>query len=252
MRREIAGNNSGNTYKKYICLVAALSVAAFTRLHAETGAQQLGEIDLLELTRSSFVMVALFILSVVTLTFIVERFLYFKKIGIPIDTVMKTSKEFLKNHAFEQLIEWCESHISPLTVTIKAIVENRDKSKADLEEITEIIKMQQKSEMEKFMVILSSAVASAPLLGLLGTVMGIIKAFADLAKSGTGGPAVVASGVSEALVTTAFGLVVAIPALFVFNFFSNKIRRITAEMETNSRIIQLMIAEVQLPDNSNN
>jgi len=71
----------------------------------------------------------------------------------------------------------------------------------------------------------------APLLGLFGTVVGIIRAFADIARTGSGGGAVVAMGVSEALMTTAAGIIVAVIATVFFNFFVRRIRTRTAHLE---------------------
>ncbi len=71
----------------------------------------------------------------------------------------------------------------------------------------------------------------APLLGLFGTVVGIIRAFADIARTGSGGGAVVAMGVSEALLTTAAGIIVAVIATVAFNFFVRRIRTRTAHLE---------------------
>ena len=71
----------------------------------------------------------------------------------------------------------------------------------------------------------------APMLGLLGTVLGMIKAFAVISQSGTGNPGLVASGISEALITTAAGLMIGIPALALYHYFRGKIDRFIFEME---------------------
>ncbi len=81
-----------------------------------------------------------------------------------------------------------------------------------------------------------------PMLGLLGTVMGMIKAFNVISESGTGNPGLVASGISEALITTAAGLIVGIPALAVYHFFRGKVDRLVYEMEEASL---LFVEDVQ-------
>ncbi len=81
----------------------------------------------------------------------------------------------------------------------------------------------------------------APFIGLFGTVVGIIKAFRDLALSGTGGPTVVARGIAEALVATAAGLAVAIPAVIIFNYFTRRVKVIMSELEIfSARLIITM------------
>jgi biopolymer transport protein ExbB len=69
-------------------------------------------------------------------------------------------------------------------------------------------------------------------MGLLGTVMGVLRAFHDLAKSGSGGPSIVAAGISEALITTVADLVVAIPAAIVYNYFNFRLRSVVVDMNT--------------------
>jgi biopolymer transport protein ExbB len=83
----------------------------------------------------------------------------------------------------------------------------------------------------------------APMLGLLGTVLGMIKAFAVISKSGTGNPGLVASGISEALITTATGLAIGIPALALYHYFRGKIDRIIFEMEE----VSLQLIEELVP-----
>ena len=87
---------------------------------------------------------------------------------------------------------------------------------------------------------LATVGATAPFVGLLGTTMGIVNAFAGMAASGSGGLAAISAGVAEALITTAFGLIVAIPAVWAYNYFQTKIDNLTAEMtyivEGNDRL----------------
>jgi len=78
---------------------------------------------------------------------------------------------------------------------------------------------------------------NAPFIGLFGTVLGIIKAFADLSKNQAGGAAAVMSGISEALVATAVGLMVAIPAVIFFNFFQGKVRKAMARVDAMAHLV---------------
>ena len=81
----------------------------------------------------------------------------------------------------------------------------------------------------------------APFIGLFGTVIGIIKAFQELALAGSGGPAVVAKGIAEALVATAAGMAVAIPAVIIYNFYMRKVKNISVEMEVVSSRLLVML-----------
>ena len=83
--------------------------------------------------------------------------------------------------------------------------------------------------------VLATVGATAPFVGLLGTTMGIVNAFTGMAASGSGGLSAISAGVAEALITTAFGLIVAIPAVWMFNYFTTKIDNLTAEMTYSSK-----------------
>jgi len=87
--------------------------------------------------------------------------------------------------------------------------------------------------------------ATAPFVGLLGTVMGIVNAFTGMAQSGAGGLGAISAGIAEALITTALGILVAIPAVWAFNYFSTKIDNLTVEMTyTSKEMIDYLIKGV--------
>src|SRR5690242_19174522 len=101
------------------------------------------------------------------------------------------------------------------------------------------------TDLKRGLGVLATVGATAPFVGLLGTTMGIVNAFTGMAASGSGGLASISSGVSEALITTAFGLIVAIPAVWLFNYFQIKIDNLTAEMTyTSKEMIDYMIKNV--------
>jgi biopolymer transport protein ExbB/biopolymer transport protein TolQ len=83
--------------------------------------------------------------------------------------------------------------------------------------------------------ILATTGSTAPFVGLLGTTMGIVNAFTGMAASGGGGLGAISAGIAEALITTAFGLLVAIPAVWMYNYFQTKVDNITAEMTYSSK-----------------
>jgi len=86
------------------------------------------------------------------------------------------------------------------------------------------------SEFKRGLGVLGTVGSTAPFVGLLGTTMGIVNAFTGMAASGSGGLAAIGGGIAEALITTAFGLIVAIPAVWAYNYFTTKIDNLTAEM----------------------
>ena len=102
------------------------------------------------------------------------------------------------------------------------------------------------AELKRGLGILATTGSTAPLVGLLGTVMGIVNAFTGMAASGGGGSlASVSAGIAEALITTAFGLIVAIPAVWLYNYFTTKIDFLSVEMTyTSKELIDYLIKSV--------
>jgi biopolymer transport protein ExbB/biopolymer transport protein TolQ len=102
------------------------------------------------------------------------------------------------------------------------------------------------AELKRGLGLLATTGATAPFVGLLGTVMGIVNAFTGMAASGGGGSlASVSAGIAEALITTAFGLIVAIPAVWLYNYFTTKIDFLGVEMTYNSKeLIDYLIKSV--------
>ena len=99
--------------------------------------------------------------------------------------------------------------------------------------------------LKRGLAILATVGATAPFVGLLGTVFGIINAFAGMATSGSGGITAIAAGIAEALIATGFGLIVAIPAVWFYNYFTTKIDNLTAEMTyTSKEMIDYLIKGV--------
>ena len=139
----------------------------------------------------------------------------------------------------EEILKLCKDKTDSVSKSVTKIVSNMDINFDELDNshrqviegiISESI-LEQTTELEKGMSLLGTVVNAAPQLGLLGTVTGMIAAFSVLTRNGTSTAKIVAGGISEALYTTAFGLIVAIPALVFYNYFNRRIDVIVAEME---------------------
>ena len=139
----------------------------------------------------------------------------------------------------EEILRLCKDKTDSVSKSVTKIVSNMDINFDELDNshrqviegiISESI-LEQTTELEKGMSLLGTVVNAAPQLGLLGTVTGMIAAFSALTRNGTSTAKIVAGGISEALYTTAFGLIVAIPALVFYNYFNRQIDIIVAEME---------------------
>lgn len=139
----------------------------------------------------------------------------------------------------EEILKLCKDKTDSVSKSVSKIVSNMDINFDELDNshrqviegiISESI-LEQTTELEKGISLLGTVVNAAPQLGLLGTVTGMIAAFSALTRNGTSSAKIVAGGISEALYTTAFGLIVAIPALVFYNYFNRRIDVIVAEME---------------------
>ena len=145
----------------------------------------------------------------------------------------------LRTGSREEILKLCKDKTDSVSKSVAKIVSNMDINFDELDNshrqviegiISESI-LEQTTELEKGMSLLGTVVNAAPQLGLLGTVTGMIAAFSALTRNGTSTAKIVAGGISEALYTTAFGLIVAIPALVFYNYFNRRIDVIVAEME---------------------
>src|SRR4029077_19217502 len=108
-----------------------------------------------------------------------------------------------------------------------------------VEEKLQIALSEQKLELERNLGVIGTMGNTAPLIGLLGTVWGIMRAFHDMAQTGSAGPSVVAAGVAEALFTTAAGLLVAVPAVMLYNHFVRRIAVMLTVAENHARTLRI-------------
>lgn len=177
----------------------------------------------------------LILFSVIVTSIVIERVWLLSKLGGAIDSLTAAVCAALEKgdlNAASSLINE-RMAASPAARVYGALMPMI--RKADVEEILECGERRRLDEarlMKRNVWVLGSVAASAPFIGLYGTVIGIIKAFHQMAVMGTGGFAVVAAGISEALVATALGLIVAILALLTFNYLQVKI----ANLDTLLRV----------------
>jgi biopolymer transport protein ExbB len=133
---------------------------------------------------------------------------------------------------------------SPLGRILAAGLVNRQHSRIVMKEAIEEVGRQVVHDLERYLNTLGTIASIAPLLGLLGTVIGMIKVFAAIMTAGVGNPTVLAGGISEALITTAAGLSVAIPSLMFHRYFGGKVERLVVKMEEQAlKMVEVMQGE---------
>jgi biopolymer transport protein ExbB len=190
-----------------------------------------------------WVLYILIALSIWCLAVIWDRFFLFRARAKEQELLGNKVPELLAKGKIQEAQELVENAKSPEGVILKALLANLPLGKEALEQILESSKIQERMILEENLLILGTLGNNAPFIGLFGTVLGIIKAFNDLALAGTSGPAVVMRGVSEALVATAMGLLIAIPAVVSYNYFQGQIKR---SLLNADRLCRLILAYVPL------
>src|SRR5499426_3392367 len=191
--------------------------------------------------RSSPVMVIILLCSVVTLGFALERSLYFwRRRGRP-DAFFRAAAERVRTGKVKEAVFECVSTPHPVGPVAAEVLRNAHLPSAAVEEKMHIALSEQRLQLERNLGVLGTMGNTAPLIGLLGTVWGIMRAFHDMASTGSAGPSVVAAGVAEALFTTAAALVVAVPAVMLYNQFTRRITVMLTVAENHARTLRLAI-----------
>ncbi len=184
-------------------------------------------------------------LSVLSIGVMIERWLFLRARRIDYDELARDLRRALKeedNTALEK--KYGKSLAMPAQVALRGVAERSRGIDVASEAMNEE-KARAKLDHERYLVVLGTLGNNAPFIGLFGTVLGIIKAFDDLRKDASAGADVVHQGISEALVATAIGLLVAIPAVVAFNYFN---RRIRAAVSATDEIAHVVLGELHASD----
>ncbi len=197
--------------------------------------------DWIEAMRTSPVMVIILFCSVLTLGFAIERAIYFwNRRGNP-DGLLATALVALRSGNSEEAERICSKETHPVGPVAADLIRSMDENPEASEERLHIALSEQRLQMERNLGFLGTMGNTAPLLGLLGTVWGIMRAFHDMARTGSAGPSVVAAGVAEALFTTAAGLLVAVPAVMIYNHFVRRVGIMLTVAENHARTLRMNV-----------
>ncbi len=176
-------------------------------------------------------MVVLLLCSVLVITFAIERWWYFQRTRYSSTSFKESMRKYLTRNQLGEFANFCKQGKGSLGTIMAAAVDNLSAGRDEVDQILDTEMEKEQVQMERNLIVLGTLANIAPLLGLFGTVVGIIRAFKDIAVTGSGGSSVIAMGVSEALLTTAAGIVVAVIATVFYNMFSRKIRVRVTEAE---------------------
>ncbi len=198
--------------------------------------------DMLEILQSGgWLIMPLLLSSVLALAIVAERYWALRRRAV------------VPPHLVEQIMSWHQENqinrenldllrrSSPLGRMLAAGLVNRNHPREVMKESLEESGRHEVHEMERHLSALGTIAAGAPLVGLLGTVIGMIKVFDAITLGGVGDPTVLSTGISEALITTATGLAVAIPSLIFYRMLRRKVDELVVEMEQAAiRIVEVI------------
>lgn len=192
--------------------------------------------------KGGFVMWPILLLGILAVVIIVERLLYLKRIKVDEDKLFERVKGALEKGHYDEAKSICDNTESPLGALIQTGIDNRNEADHIQRELLKDAASQEVPRLEKHIGSLGTISHIAPLLGLLGTVTGNIAAFGVLGSFGSvSDPSVLARGIAEALITTAAGIIVAIPAVIFYNYLVGRVNGIITRMETQVNDLVLVL-----------
>ncbi len=176
--------------------------------------------------------------SIFAFAIMIEKFWHLHKIRINTQDFLAKILEKMKRHEVKEALALCDATISPIARILKAGILKYDRPKQQIVEAIEDASLYEVPKLEKNLPMLATIGHIAPLLGLLGTVTGMVRCFQSVQAKATTlhpvSPGDLAGGIWEALLTTVAGLVVAIPTYVAYNYLVNRINHYVLEMEKAS------------------
>ena len=189
------------------------------------------------------VMIPIGLCALIATVIILERLMFFSSIKKGQRDLLPRMKSSIDKGHYDEAAAICDTVESPVSRLMKTGISYREYSEAAIKEAVMNQANREIPRLERYLSTLGTIANIATLLGLLGTVTGNIQAFGVLGDMGTmGNPAVLAAAIAEALVTTAAGLIVSIPAIIFYNYFIAEVNRMVTEMEASVSDLVLLLA----------
>lgn len=180
----------------------------------------------------------LLLCSVVALAISIERFFFLRRVHVDGEKLMRTVNECLGRGSPAEAKGICEATPGPVAKVLAAALAQPELPKAEIRDSVRAVALAEVPVLERYLPSLSTVVTISPLLGLLGTISGLMKVFRVISGGGIGNYTQLSVGIAEALITTFAGLSIAIPFLVVYNGLSSKVDSLVNEME--QRVAELL------------
>lgn len=192
------------------------------------------------------VMWPLLAFSVIAAGVVVERLIALRRARINVHEFLpKVRKALVVNRSIREAVKVCEEYRGPVASILKAGLMKYGQPKEDVEKTIENAALFEMGRLERGLAVLATTANVAPLLGFFGTVTGMMAGFDALAAQGLSNPGAVATGIKEALTTTAGGLAVAIPTQLAYNYFMSRINKFVRDIETSANMLLETFGEME-------
>ena len=195
--------------------------------------------------RGGIMMYPLLLASIIAVVFAIERAIALRRSKIIIPEIISVVDNFSSSKDVEFARNVCTKYEGALPNLLKIVLDNHSSTKDEIRILLEDQGRQDIRNLEKGLGILETIAAIAPLMGLLGTVLGMIQVFAVIKVQGVGQTAALSGGISEALLTTVTGLFIGIPVLIAYNYFTSKSENLILDIEKHANTLVQKIHSIK-------
>jgi len=181
--------------------------------------------------------------SVLALAIFLERLWTYYRLRRGNEGVVREVEDLVRKGRIDEALIVCQRVGNPLARILAAALRSVGRSRDHIKTVVEEVGSREAAPLERYLGLLGTIATISPLLGLLGTVLGMIEAFTIISAQGVGTPATLGGGISKALITTAAGLTVAIPTILLHKYLTSRMDRIILEMEEYSLHVVDLLGE---------
>ena len=200
---------------------------------------------LAELKAAGFAIYLIGFAVAVSILIIIQKVMVFGRSGSGAKRIYRKASKMVAEQKYEEALAYCKKKKTSTAKLLAIIIENKDLTRHEIEELVHELMLSEIPRFEKNINTVNIFAAASPLAGLLGTVSGMVALFAAITMHGTGDPKIMASGISEAMLSTKWGLLGAIPLLMIYNILNNRAEKHINEMEVySSKLINEMLIKV--------
>ena len=196
--------------------------------------------------KGGLVMYPILLCSILFVAVLIERLFHLHRAQINTSEFIAGIRNIIKKRNIAEAVSICEDTPGPVAQVIKAGLLKHDRAKAEIKEAIDDAALHEVPRLEKNLIVLATIAHIAPLLGLFGTVTGMLRVFNKIQETaGRAGPGQLAGGIGEALITTVAGLAVAIPAFVAYNYLVSRVSTLVWDMERSATEVVDLLTETE-------